>query len=179
MSRSQVRRCLVLAVISVMVATAATSQPLDVPFIAQKKNGCGAASVAMVTQYWGSRSANPAVNPSPEQIYQHLYDPDRKGILLADMKRYLEDLGFRAFTFRGQWGDVAQHLTKGRPIIVGLRRGRAKGIHFAVLLGAEGDYVWLNDPTRKKANRQKQSEFVKQWERADRWMLLATPVSSE
>jgi ABC-type bacteriocin/lantibiotic exporter with double-glycine peptidase domain len=179
MIRSHDVRRLALAVACIATGSANASQPLKVPFIQQKKNGCGAASIAMVAQYWQSRSAMPIVTPSPEQIYQHLYKSDLKGILLADMKRYLEDLGFRAFTFRGQWSDVERHLAKGRPIIAGLKKERSHRMHFAVLLGAEGNRVWLNDPTRKKVSHQKQVEFKKQWELAGRWMLLAAPPSSE
>jgi predicted double-glycine peptidase len=171
---------LLLASICVAVAAPATNQRLDVPFFAQKKNGCGAASVAMVTHYWASvRAKQPAAIPSPEQVYQQLYQPNRRGILLADMKRYLEGRGYRAVTLRGEWADLERHLSKGRPVIVGLKPGRSKGFHFAVLTGTEGSHVWLNDPTRKRPNRVDQAKFEQQWEFADRWMLLATPASPE
>jgi len=200
MSQARTLRQILVAVTCVLAAEAATRQPagsaafqaaltrsrqdagatLDVPFFPQQKNGCGAASVAMVVHYWRSRLAQPpAAAPSAEQVYQRLYDADRRGILLADMKSYLEELGFRAFTLRGQWADVEQHLAKGRPIIVALRKERTTGMHFAVVIGAEGNHVWLNDPTRKKASRVQQAAFQKQWEMADRWMLLAAPALTE
>ena len=150
------------------VCSAAASAPLDVPFFHQQTNGCGAASVAMVMHYWEKREA-------PEHVYQQLYKADQKGILLSDMKRYLEESGFRAFTLRGKWNDVEQHLAKGRPIIVGLKKNRAARIHFAVVIGADRDHVWLNDPTRKKASRVNRAGFERQWTMADRWMLLSTP----
>jgi hypothetical protein len=40
------------------------------------------------------------------------------------------------------------------------------------------NYVFLNDPTRKKLTRLKQTQFKAQWERADSWMLLATPAGT-
>lgn len=149
------------------------AEPLDVPFFRQEKNGCGAASVAMVAHYWGSGA------PPPEQVYRKLYRAEQSGVSLADMRRYLEELGFQAFTLRGQWVDLNGHLSKGRPVIVGLKSGRAKRIHFAVLIGVDGDRVWLNDPTRKQSHHVKQADFVKQWESADRWLLLAAPGSKE
>ena len=33
---------------------------LDVPFVAQEKNGCGAAVIAMVMQYWQREQGKPA-----------------------------------------------------------------------------------------------------------------------
>jgi predicted double-glycine peptidase len=142
--------------------------PLQVPFFPQAKNGCGAASVAMVMHYWGSR-------PEPGLVYHELYDAEHHGIQLASMKRYLEQAGFRAFTIQGGWADIQEHTAKGRPVIVGLKRNRRMPMHFAVVIGAEGDRVWLNDPTRKKAAAVKRRDFQKQWEQADRWMLLSTP----
>lgn len=157
-----------------LAGSAAANQTLDVPFFQQQKNGCGAASVAMVMHYWGRQMAS--TSPSPERVYKRLYDEKRKGIPLSDMRRYLEESGFRAFTLRGQWEDVERNLAMGRPIIVGLRKkGSTKRMHFAVLVGADGDHVWLNDPTRKKADRLKEPAFRKQWDLAERWMLLSTP----
>lgn len=154
----------------------AAGAPLEVPFFRQAKNGCGAASVAMVAHYWSRHGAKePAATPSPQRIYAHLYDSERRGIPLADMRRYLAQLGYRAFTFRGQWQDLERHLSKGRPVIVGLRKGPSKDLHFVVLTGTDGKRVWLNDPTRSRPQRMKRAAFEKRWTLAERWMLLATP----
>jgi predicted double-glycine peptidase len=171
-------RCLLVAVTCVSLAATTGKPPLDVPFFTQQKNGCGAASVAMVVGYWTKHStaaARQIADASPERVYAKLYDAERRGILLSDMKHYLEESGFRAFTLRGRWSDLENHLSKGRPIIVGLKKARARQFHFAVVAGAAGNQVWINDPTRKKASRMKLTEFNRQWELADSWMLLATP----
>ncbi len=148
---------------------ALAASPLDVPFYAQQKNGCGAASVAMVMRYWGSREVK------PDDVYQALYRPAEKGILLADMKRYFEDRQFRVFTLRGGWEDVEGQLAKGRPLIVGLRSRRTAATHFVVVTGAGDQWVRLNDPTRKEPTRLTRPVFEKRWALADRWMLLALP----
>jgi predicted double-glycine peptidase len=180
MTRAAAKRSLTaFAGCFVLVQTAA-AQPLNVPFFAQKKDGCGAASVAMLMHYWAKQPAEaPVVAPSPEHIYERLYSPERRGILLLDMKRFLEESGYRAFTLRGQWTDIEQHLAKGRPIIVALAKHRSKGMHFAVVVGARSNNVWLNDPTRKSLKRLKHADFNKQWNSADRWMLLATPQNPQ
>jgi predicted double-glycine peptidase len=155
---------------------AADVAPLEVPLFRQEKNGCGAASVAMVAHYWSKHGAHPAGTiPAPEEVYRQLYDKEKKGILLSDMKRYFEDRGFHAFSLRGQWSDLERNISKGRPIIVGLNRNKAERLHFAVLIGAGNDQVWLNDPTRKRPHVLKRAEFEKQWAAAERWMLIAAP----
>jgi predicted double-glycine peptidase len=172
MSWRAIRGWVTLAAVCLGASAAVPYRPLPVPFFPQQKDGCGAASVAMVMHYWGHRQA-------PERVYRDLYDAERRGIPLAGMKRYLEDAGFRAFTVRGEWADIQEQLGKGRPLIVGLKKNRLKPMHFAVVIGAEAERVWLNDPTRKKAIGVKRTEFQQHWERADRWMLLSTPAAAD
>jgi predicted double-glycine peptidase len=162
--------------IAIACGVTSAAGPLSVPFFQQQKNGCGAASVAMVMHYWAGRPVGSTMAaPAPELVYQRLYAPERKGILLADMRRYLEENGFLAFTLRGRWNDIEQHIAKGRPVIVGLKPGRAKGMHFAVVAGVDGEAVLLNDPTRRKLHRLNQNEFEKAWAASEHWMLIATP----
>jgi predicted double-glycine peptidase len=160
------------------VAAAGKAGALDVPgvpFYRQQKDGCGASSVAMVMQYWGQRLSR--TYPTSAEAHAALLRPklhhETVGILLADMSRYMQQVGFRAFTLRGQWSDLKEHLAKGRPVVVRLAQdGHA---HFAVVTGLDGENVRLNDPARKKASRKDRQEFEKQWSLAGRWMLLATP----
>ena len=154
----------------------AASQPLTVPFFKQQKDGCGAASVAMVMHYWGGQRVEALPYPAPAQVYQALYDKELGGIPLVEMKHYLENNGFRAYTLHGQFADVEQHVGKGRPVIVSLKKKDSSPRHFAVVTGTTKSHVLLNDPTHKGTTRMKRAEFDKQWNRAETWMLLAAPV---
>ena len=173
---SRLRLLLAFGICSTLLA--AMDQPLRVPFFSQEKNGCGAASVAMLVHYWAGVRPMLA-SPPPEQVYRQLYNAGQNGIALADMRRYLEGLGYRAFTLRGQWSDLEQHIGKGRPVIVALKRRNSGPLHFAVVIGLQADRVWLNDPTRKKANRLKKTDFIRRWESGGNWTLIATPSNSE
>ena len=157
------------------LAAALAAEPLAVPFVAQQKNGCGAASVSMVMQYWaGQRSGTQY--PDPAAVYASLYDPALRGIPLVEMKRYFEGQRFRAYTLHGEWADLAAHVGKGRPVSVSLKKRGAGPMHFAVVTGTTPDQVLLNDPTRQKTTRMKRPAFEKLWRKADRWMLLAVPT---
>jgi predicted double-glycine peptidase len=159
-----------------LTAAAVCAPPLDVPFFRQQKNGCGAASVAMVMHYWSTRTPGAQVSaPDPALVYRDLYKPEENAILLTDMRRYLEDRGFQAFTLRGKWSDVVQHLDRGRPLIAALKPGNAKTMHFAVISGFDDRHVMLNDPTRKKLHRMKRADFDRAWVAADGWLLIAVP----
>ena len=89
---------------------------LDVPFVRQDKDGCGAASIAMVMQYWLKQQDRPDNGSADaEQIKRALFDPGARGIYASKMEAYFQQHGFQTFSFRGEWKDLQQHLVKGRP----------------------------------------------------------------
>jgi ABC-type bacteriocin/lantibiotic exporter with double-glycine peptidase domain len=151
---------------------------LDVPFVKQEKNGCGAASVAMVMQYWlkqQGRSASESADAS--QIHRSLYVPS-DGVYASAMERYFQTHGFRTFSFRGEWGDFQQHLQKGRPLIVALKSSEFDGsLHYVVVAGLDSEQgiLLLNDPARRKLLKQDRAGFEKQWSATGNWTLLALP----
>ncbi len=162
-------------VVALGMAAALWAEPLAVPFVAQEKNGCGAASVSMVMQYWSGQRGGATQYPDAPAVYKSLYDPALRGIPLVEMKRFLESQGFRAYTLHGKWADLAAHVEKGRPVIVSLKKKANGPMHYAVVTGVEPDQVLLNDPTRQKTTRVKRQAFEKLWQKADGWTLLAVP----
>src|SRR6266853_5851032 len=95
---------------------------LDVPFVKQEKDGCGAASIAMVMQYWQRQQGQSAgQNSDAVQIQHALYSAKAHGIYASDMERYFREKGFRTFTIHAEWEDLKQHLNKGRPLLVALK----------------------------------------------------------
>jgi ABC-type bacteriocin/lantibiotic exporter with double-glycine peptidase domain len=123
----------------------------------------------MVMGYWGREV-------DAGRVYAELGSGAGGGVELAAMKKYLEGAGFQAFTLRGAWVDLENHLSKRRPLIVALRPGERKRLHFAVVTGVEGERVWLNDPTRSKPAAVGRREFEKQWEQGGRWLMVAAPT---
>jgi len=150
---------------------------LDVPFVAQEKNGCGAASIAMVMQYW-HREQGQSTEINVRAIHRVLYSPDARGIHASDLERYLREHGFRAYVFKGEWIDLKHHLQKGRPLIVALKSGR-DDLHYVVATGfdPQNDLVLKHDPAVRKLVKQHRAEFENQWRGADNWTLLALPLS--
>ena len=104
-----------------LVAADLPGKWLDVPFVKQEKDGCGAAAIAMVMQYWQQHEGKPIGSDSDaNQIQRTLYSAKAHGIYASDMEKYFKEKGFRTFTIRGEWEDLRQHLDKGRPLIVAL-----------------------------------------------------------
>lgn len=159
----------------------ATGIWLDVPYIHQEKDGCGSASLAMVLQYWeGKHVVITKGRSDPAQIQAELYSKASHGIYAHDVERYLRASGFDEFSFRGEWKDLRLQITKGRPLIAGLK-SRNGPAHYVVIVGSAPDEeaVLVNDPERGKLLRIERDEFEKSWRGTENWVLLAVPHSSE
>ena len=154
---------------------------LDVPFVRQDKNLCGAASVLMLMQYW--QKANTAgssieVPPFPH-IAEALRSSQSKGVFGSQMKAYLASLGYQVFVFKGRWDDIEDHISKGRPLIAALGNRGALD-HFVVVTGWNDpeNVVLVNDPSRRKLLKLDRKDFQKAWEQTACWTLLALPPSA-
>ncbi len=149
---------------------------LDVPFVKQEKDGCGAASIAMVMQYWQAQQGLPvnATSDAP-QIQRTLYSAKAHGIYASNMERYFQENGLRTFTIRGEWKDLEQHLRKGRPLIVALKPSSGGALHYVVVTGLGPEAVMINDPAQRKLLQQDRPSFEREWSAAGKWTLLALP----
>jgi predicted double-glycine peptidase len=151
---------------------------LNVPFVAQKKNGCGAASLAMVMQYWASQRRVWPTRAANEAAIEAALDPRAEGISNSAMAEFLKANGYRTFAFAGSWSDLRENLAKGRPLIVAIGPEGAKGpLHYVVAAGLDWvhDFVFVNDPAQRKMMRVARSEFEDEWKATGNWMLLGVP----
>ncbi len=150
---------------------------LDVPFVPQSRDGCGAAAIAMVMQYWiRSHTHLDPTASNDARIYKLLNTPGRRGIAGDKLRQYLDQHGFSAHVFRGEPQDLRANLEKGRPLVVCLApRGARALLHFVVVAGATDSAILYHDPARGKLIEQRLPAFLRQWEATGFWTLLATP----
>ncbi len=154
---------------------------LDVPFVAQQKDGCGSAVIAMVMQYWQkSGQAAPSQAAEYARIDQALLSRQTHGVYASAMTRYFDENGYRAFAFSGQMSDVKQHIDQGRPLIAALQPGAKLPLHYVVIAGYDLDahVILLNDPAQRKLLKEDLAQFEQEWKATDHWTLLAVPGSS-
>ena len=175
---------LLLVVVGV-AALACAAQPsgvwLDVPFVKQGKNGCGAASIAMVMQFWQRQQGfAPSAIPDAPEIQLSLYSSKAHGIYASALERYFEQHGYRAFAFTGRVEDLQDHLAKGRPLIVALKPAAQTPLHYVVVAGLDPakNLVLVNDPAERKLLQQEISTFEKEWKGTGNWTLLAVPQAA-
>ena len=152
---------------------------IDVPFVEQRENGCGAAATAMVMQYWGGQGFVVAPQASDAAaIYGSLYSADAQGIFGSRIEQYFRTHGFQPYVFAGRWDDLSWHLARARPLIVCVRSGgRGAPLHYLVVAGLDEQQgvVFVNDSARRKLNRIDRKSFEHDWKAAGNWTLLAVP----
>ncbi len=164
---------------AVAVAETATAVWVDVPFVHQPREGCGAASIAMVVAYWNALPGKHLERVMDvDEIQHHLYSPKDHGIPAASMVEYFKEHGFQAFAFNGDWADLDQHLRKGRPLIVALRPRGQPQLHYVVIDGIDPVHslVMMNDPAERKLLTEERAAFEKDWSATHNWLLLAVPA---
>lgn len=172
------RLALVLCLCGFVFAGDTTGIWLDVPFVKQEKEGCGAAVISMVMQYWRQKAALPSTPAAdPAAIQKELFSRSAHGIYASDLERYFKDHEFRAFAFAGDWDALRTHLEKGRPLIVALKPPAGGDLHYVVVAGLDWSHnlVMVNDPAQKKLLKEERADFEKEWKAAGRWTLLAVP----
>ena len=170
-----------LLVASVMSAEAPAAMWIDVPFVAQPKEGCGAASLSMVMQYWADKQGIAARPDSDVKSIQHdLYRPREHGIPAKLMGEYLRHHGFQVFAFPGKWSDLEAQIAKGRPLIVALRPQGQSELHYVVIDGVDSGrgLVTMNDPADRKLISEERARFEREWSPTHNWTLLAVPQAA-
>lgn len=176
---------LVLCLSSVLYISAAvwaesSDHWIDVPFVQQPQEGCGAASIAMVIRYWQERQGNAKTGAADVgHIQQALFSDQAHGIYASDVKRYLDRQGFQTFAFRGDETLVQHHIEQGRPLIVALQPSSGALLHYVVVAGVDrGQHVVIvNDPAQRKLLKVDSRTFEKEWQASGYWTLLAIPRS--
>lgn len=171
---------LILACVSPLFAAASVALWIDVPFIRQPREGCGAASLAMVIQYWASQpGSRPAATADVDQIQRQLYSPREHGIRAAAMEQYLRQHGFVAIPISGRWEDLEQQIAKGRPLIAALKPEGQSELHYVVIDGIDPErgLVMMNDPAVRKLLTQERAGFEREWSATRNWLLLAVPAA--
>ena len=176
------RRQLAAAILSLssLSSLAESGRWLDVPFVKQPREGCGAASLAMVIEYWRRQEGKPEDRTADvNYIQQALYSREAHGIRASQLRAYLEQQGFETYVFSGDAKLLAHHVARGRPLIAALKPASRAPLHYVVIAGIEdGQHlVLINDPAERKLLKVDLRSFESQWRATGYWTLLAVPRS--
>jgi ABC-type bacteriocin/lantibiotic exporter with double-glycine peptidase domain len=141
---------------------------LEVPVIAQARERCGPAALAMVLRFYGAPDSAVAGT-------ERAYSPALRGALITDLARCAERAGYAARVASLDEDSLLVLLRSGVPPILHYRRGPGpltRG-HFAVLVGWEParDEFLANDGGARTA-RLGRAELLRRWRAAGSLALV-------
>lgn len=140
---------------------------LSVPFIAQKPNYCGPAALAMLANFYGH-------TVTQDEIASAIYLPNIRATLTSELSDYAHRYNLWTRQYRGSLPDLQDKLAAGVPVIVLGQFGT--DYHFFIVLGFDESrqMVIVHSDTRPDLELSR-DEFIKHWEHADRWTMIACP----
>jgi ABC-type bacteriocin/lantibiotic exporter with double-glycine peptidase domain len=153
-----------------VILAAAVAALLEVPYVPQQKDTCGAAALSMVLRYWGQDVEHDAVA-------RELLEPELRGIAGSRLEAFARGRGMTAVAHAGDVDHLRRHVGKGRPLIVAWGMGRGR-YHDVVVIGfddAKGDVI-VHDPARGARRPVRRRDFEARWAAAGRWTLLVAPA---
>jgi ABC-type bacteriocin/lantibiotic exporter with double-glycine peptidase domain len=139
-----------------------------VPFVKQKDNFCGPASLASVMEYYGD-------DITQGDIAANVYTPKLQGALISDMENYARDNGFRAETMNGSINELEELIDEGVPVILLVDRGKwvVSVPHYYVVYGYDRDEEVFILHTGDQSGREiKFDKLDSEWEKMNRLMLV-------
>ena len=141
----------------------------DVPFILQKKNHCGPATLAMNLNWYGK-------NITADEISYDLYRSDKEGSFKTDMIYSARKNGYIAVKIKNL-SDILKEVANNRPVIVFQNLGFDwyPLWHYALVVGYD---LQKNEITmhsgENKFKTQELRKFERTWSRGGHWAILLT-----
>lgn len=101
-----------------------------VPFVKQKDEYCGPASLSSVLSYYGH-------NISQEEIAKHVYIKELKGALITDLENFANRLGFKTILKSSNIDEIKGFLEEKKPVIALIDIGFwvVSKPHYVVIVG--------------------------------------------
>ncbi|MBI3547530.1 MAG: C39 family peptidase [Elusimicrobia bacterium] len=147
---------------------------LDVPFIPNSTNQCGPAALGSLLSFWGR-------DEGQDRLRAELFDARWNGSLLIDLLAAARSRGLDAEMITGDLDRVRKELDAGRPMVAFLNVGvRIAPIgHYVVITGYDDARRAVIVHSGSKRNAElSYRRFMRQWDRTDRWALVARPRSA-
>jgi hypothetical protein len=139
----------------------------DVPFVAQRsEHDCGSAALTMALAYY---RLPPARLP-----------PDEEGARAGDLRDAARARGLQAFVISGTFGDLLEHIGRGRPVLVGLAKPVSSGravAHYEVVVGLNRDRRLIRSLDPARGMRENSFEgFAREWIPTRQVMIVMFPA---
>ena len=145
----------------------------NMPFFPQEKYQCGPAAVATVLNFHN-------LKVSPEEVSKRVYLPEKKGSLQVELIAEIRSQKLLPYLLEPELKNILDEIESGYPVLIlqNLGTDRLPVWHYAVVTGfnLKEQNLLLNSGKRQglKINF---SSFMKTWEKANYWAVVAVPVN--
>ncbi len=137
-----------------------------VPFISQRRNWCGPATLAMAARYYG-------VGVSQERVAEEVYQRRLRGSVTVDLLLAARRLGFQADAFEGDLDELKRRIAEDVPVIALIGTEREGYFHYLLVYGYDDEKrVLIAHSGRSAAQRISYREFADSWRDSRNWMLV-------
>jgi ABC-type bacteriocin/lantibiotic exporter with double-glycine peptidase domain len=139
----------------------------DVPFVQQQSdNDCGSAALTMALAHY---QLPPARLPL-----------DGQGARAGDLRDAARARGLQAFVISGTFGDLLEHIGRGRPVVVGLAKPMSNGrslAHYEVVVGLNRERRLIRSLDPARGLRENSFEgFAREWIPTRQVMIVMFPA---
>lgn len=139
---------------------------LNVPFVKQKSEFCGPASLSAVFQYYGE-------NINQDEIAKVVYNPTLKGALITDLEVYAKEKGFITILKQSDINEIKSFINRKIPVItlVDLGFWIISQPHYIVILGYNEKGFVIHTGYKEK-DFLEYNNFEKKWEKMGKVILV-------
>ena len=139
---------------------------LDVPFVKQKDEFCGPASLSSVFNFYG-------LETSQEEIGKEVYNPKLKGALITDLENFAKSKGFKTILKKSNLDEIKTFIDERKPVIALIDLGFwvVSKPHYVVIIGYNEKGFLVHSGYEEKVFIPYQ-EFERKWEKLGKTILV-------
>lgn len=142
-----------------------------VPFIAQKKNYCGPAALAMALNFYGQAA-------DQDEIAREIFSFPLRATLIYDLEKYAREKGFKTRTYKGDLEGLKRHLDLDHPTIILVDQGRGpfQVLHYLLAIGYDESHQVVIAHSADRENEViPYADLLKSWEKMGFLTLFLSP----
>jgi ABC-type bacteriocin/lantibiotic exporter with double-glycine peptidase domain len=139
---------------------------LDVPFVKQRTDFCGPASLSSVMAYFGDKV-------DQDEIASFVYNPKLKGALITDLQNFAKERGFQTILKSSNIEEIKSFIDQKKPVIALIDLGFwvISKPHYVVIVGYNQDGFLLNTGYKEK-EFMSYRDFQEKWEKMGKVILV-------
>lgn len=139
---------------------------LDVPFVKQKDEFCGPASLSSVFKFYG-------IDIPQEDIGKEVYNPKLKGALITDLEDFAKSKGFKTVLKKSNINEIKVFIDEKKPVIALIDLGFwiISQPHYVVIVGYNDKGFFVHSGYEEKVFIPYE-DFEKKWNKLGKTILV-------